>query len=160
MTNEELILQKLDAMEAALTGQLAAVKEEISALNKRQGILSAGHDELLSRQKRMSDRQNQLDRIAQEHSDEIAALIHRVDALAEIQENIFWNSKNGSRLALDRQRVYEMFDDYGIDRSLGLLLLEAGHKICVENTRGGLTRTRTVRPKGGNLIRAVVIISE
>lgn len=164
MTNEERedrILKKLDSVEAALNSQLLAVREEIAALNKRQGILSAGHDELLSRQKRMSDRQNQLEKIAQEHSDEIAALIRRVDALAENQENVLWRSKDKTKFGLDKQRVYKMFDDFGVEKSLGLLLLDAGHKLCVEESPSGPYRTKNIWIKGsGKATRAIVIISE
>ena len=161
MTNEELILQKLDAMEATLTGQLAAVKEEIATLNQKQRVLSSGQNELLERQKKMTDRQNKLDKIAQEQSNEIAALIHRVDALAEIQENIIWRSKDKSKIGLDKQRVYEMFDDFGIEKSLGLLFLDAGHKLCAEESPSGPYRTKNIWIKGsGKATRAIVIISE
>lgn len=160
MTNEELILQKLDAMEATLTGQLAAVKEEIATLNQKQRMLSSGQNELLERQKKMTDRQNQLDKIAQEHSDEINRLTKLVDDLAKDRGNVVWESKNGAKLGLKREPVYDLFDSLGIPRNYALTLLDAGRKLCVECSSKSFNHSKNVRIKGGPVTRAIVILTE
>ena len=160
MTNEELILQKLDAMEATLTGQLAAVKEEIATLNQKQRMLSSGQNELLERQKKMTDRQNQLDKIAQEHSDEINRLTKLVDDLAKDRGNVVWESKNGAKLGLKREPVYDLFDSLGIPRNYALTLLDAGRKLCVECSSKSFNHSKNVRIKGGPITRAIVILTE
>lgn len=163
MTNEERedrILKKLDSVEAALNSQLLAVREEIAALNQKQRVLSSGQNELLERQKKMTDRQNQLDKIAQEHSDEINRLTKLVDDLAKDRGNVVWESKNGAKLGLKREPVYDLFDSLGIPRNYALTLLDAGRKLCVECSSKSFNHSKNVRIKGGPVTRAIVILTE
>ena len=153
MTNEELILQKLDSLELTLAEKIDTVNALIEKLNNR---LNKHGEKLID----FEVRQKELTAIAQKHDAEIQHLKELMDDLAKDRSNVIWESKNGSRLALKREPVYDLFDSLGIPRNYALTLLDAGRKLCVECSRKSFNHTKNVRIKGGPVTRAIVILTE
>ncbi|MBR3552509.1 MAG: hypothetical protein IKN72_03865 [Clostridia bacterium] len=160
MTNEELILQKLDALGSNMISEIGSLKEEVGFLREKLYAQTSRQDGMISCQKKLADRQDNLERIAKDHTEEIEALVLRVNKLAENQENVIWKSKNGSRLGLKREPVYDLFDSLGIPRNYALTLLDAGRKLCVECSSKSFNHSKNVRIKGGPVTRAIVILTE
>ena len=153
MTAEQQILEKLDSLELTMSEKIDAINAMIEHLHDR---IVSHSDKLVN----VEARQRELTEVAHKHDEEIQQLKKLVDELAKDPSNVIWESKNGSRLALKREPVYDLFDSLGIPRNYALTLLDAGRKLCVECSSKSFNHSKNVRIKGGPVTRAIVILTE
>lgn len=154
MTNEELILQKLDAMEAALTGELVSIKKTFGEIDRRFRDIDTYLDRHAHRQKILTDRADAQDK-------KIEALTEIVNRLAANSDNVIWKAKNQKAVGLNPLKVYDEFDKIGVPHIEGLRLLDAANRLLIDcDSKGNVHRTKKVRVSPTRTVNAVVIVIE